>query len=380
MSDVSDVLVLGAGVIGAAVAGELATRGARVRLLDPRTPGQGATQASAGMLAPHTEARTPESFAALCVEALDCYDGFVAGVRRDTDQPFEYTRCGTVEVALAADTAGHLRREADRLSGVAGLGARWVDAAELSAAEPSLSPHAAGALIVGTQGFVAVPPFLSAVVSAARRRGVRIHTGVTASAIVRGASNLRVETSHGEHTAGHVIVCAGSWSTNITVDGEPTVPVRPVRGQLLHIRPRQPLTSRILWGPRCYLVPWSDGSILVGATVEEAGYDERTTLEGVAQLTAAAIELVPSLADAALVGARVGLRPATPDGLPVIGPWRHDPRIVFATGHYRNGVLLAPITAAMVADLVIDGRAHRALSGLGPDRFVPSFASPGGGR
>ena len=161
---------------------------------------------------------------------------------------------------------------------------------------------------------------------------------------------------------------AGSWVGRIDI-GEPAAPgVRPIRGQVLLLRPRVPVTSRILWGPRCYLVPRADGCLLVGATVEDVGFDESTTIAGLSGLMQAAIELVPALADAALVEVRAGLRPVTRDELPVIGARAGEPGLVYAAGHYRNGALLAPITARIVADAVLDGRRHPALDALGPDR------------
>ncbi len=372
------MLVLGAGIIGAAVAGELARRGLKVRVLDGRAPGQGASQASAGMLAPHTEARTPASFAALCVEGLGRYDDFVARLRQETDEPFDYARCGTVEVALDEAHAAKLQLEAKELARLPGVEARWLDASEATTQEPALTEETVGAIVVGTHGFVAVSAFVAAILSAAQRRGAIVETGIVATSVVPASDGVRVRTSKEDYTAGAVVVCAGCWSGQLSIGGE-KLPVYPVRGQLLHLRPRVALSQRILWGPSCYLVPWADGTLLAGATVEDVGFDERTTVDGIRTLGAAASELVPALRDAGLVAARAGLRPATPDGLPAIGSWRDDRRLIVATGHYRNGVLLAPITASMVADLLIDGRQHPLLADFAPDRFTRSLTTPGGG-
>jgi glycine oxidase len=330
------------------------------------------------MLAPHTEARTPASFAALCVEALGCYDDFVARLRHETTHPFEYARCGTVEVALDEAHAAKLRLEAKDLARLPGVEARWLDASEATTEEPPLTEETLGAIVVGTHGFVAVSAFVAAMLAAAQRRGAIVESGIAATSVAPAPDGIHVRTSKDDYIAGAVVVCAGCWSGQISIGGE-ALPVYPVRGQLLHLRPRVPLSTRILWGPRCYLVPWADGTLLAGATVEDAGFDERTTVDGVRTLGAAAIELVPALRDAELVGARVGLRPATRDGLPMIGSWRDDRRLIVATGHYRNGVLLAPITASMVADLLIDGRPHPLLADFTPDRFTRSLTTPGGG-
>ena len=168
--------------------------------------------------------------------------------------------------------------------------------------------------------------------------------------------------------ARHVVVAAGSWSGQIAIDGAPPLPVRPVRGQLLQLAWDGPPLQRILWGPRCYLVPSTPGTILVGATVEEAGFDERITVAGVRDLLDAACDLVPALRHATFTGARVGLRPATPDGMPIIGSSAKR-GVVYATGHFRNGVLLAPLTARAVADLVLDNKREPLMDAAAPGRL-----------
>jgi len=156
----------------------------------------------------------------------------------------------------------------------------------------------------------------------------------------------------------------------VRVAGVDTPPVRPIRGQLLHLSwPGVERPSRIVWGLRCYAVPWSDGSLLVGATVEDVGFDETWTVSGVHDLTKAAIELLPKTLHASIDAVRVGLRPATPDNLPAIGPFAKAPRVIAATGHYRNGVLLAPLTAKLVADAMIYNRMDPLLELVKPSRF-----------
>jgi glycine/D-amino acid oxidase-like deaminating enzyme len=165
-----------------------------------------------------------------------------------------------------------------------------------------------------------------------------------------------------------VVIAAGSWSADMALGGA-RVPVRPIRGQLLQLRLARPAISRVVWGERCYVVPWLDGSLLVGATVEDVGFDERPTAAGVRVLLDAATELVPEVAAAAFEEVRVGLRPATSDELPVIGASSTMRRVFYATGHYRNGVLLAPLTALAIADLVLEGRERPEVAAARPDRF-----------
>ena len=145
--------------------------------------------------------------------------------------------------------------------------------------------------------------------------------------------------------------------------------MRPIRGQLLRLAWQGQPLSHVIWGKDCYVVPWRDGTILVGATVEDVGFDERTTAAGVRDMLDAVCELLPEAWRATFIDARAGLRPATPDELPIIGPSPTVEGLVYATGHYRNGVLLAPLTAAIVADLIMDGRRDPALTLTSPDRY-----------
>ncbi len=164
-----------------------------------------------------------------------------------------------------------------------------------------------------------------------------------------------------------MVIAAGAWGN--AIEGVRTPPLRPVRGQLLHLGWRGHPLSTIIWGPDCYIVPRTDGTLLVGATVEEVGFDERTTAAGVRDLLDAACELLPDGKSATFLEARAGLRPATPDELPVLGSDPDTPGIIHASGHYRNGVLLAPITARVIANWVVEGKRDPVLEGFGPGRF-----------
>jgi glycine oxidase len=372
----TSVAVIGAGIVGVAIAGELARRGARVTVIDARGAGRGATQASAGMLAPFTEARPGSVLSDLCAEGLAVFDEAVARVRRDSGGDFEYARTGTVEVALDVAAAAHLRQTADDLR-ARGIEAICCDAADTAAREPALTRAALASLLIPTHGFVAVTDFVAALAAAARAYGAHFVSGAAVERVqpvspARATSSAAFTGSppRGAVPADHVVLAAGCWSGRIAIDGDPPLPMRAVRGQLLELRPRDPGVTRILWGPRCYLVPWANGALLVGATVEEGvDFDERLTVEGLRQLAEAAAELVPALADATFVQARVGLRPAAADDVPIIGASTDVPGLVYATGHFRNGVLLSPLTAAIVADLVLEGRRHPALAALSASRF-----------
>jgi glycine oxidase len=364
-----DIIVVGAGVIGCAVAYELARRGAAVELVDERPPGQGATQASAGILAPYLEVREPSPLLGLTTRSLDQYDDFVAAVRADGAAAFEYQRTGTIDIALDAAELDRLKHTVE-VAATHGIHAELIDGAAARRLEPHLTDDVIGALVISIQGFITAEAFTQALAKAAVRHGARIAEPCRVRRIATAASHVIVETDRGARHAHSVIVAAGCWSGGIYIDGASvTVPVRPVRGQLLHLAWNGPILRRVTWGGRCYLVPWDDGTLLVGATVEEAGFDDRATVAGVRDLLEAACDLVPRAWTAAFKAVRVGLRPGTPDALPVIGPSQRDARVVYATGHYRNGVLLAPVTARLVADVVLNKHIDPLLEAVSPRRF-----------
>ena len=365
----SNIIVIGAGVVGCGVACELARRGAAVRMLDDRPPGMGATQASAGMLAPFTESKDcNDAFLELAVRSLDLYDGFVKSVASRSGAPIGYQRTGTLEVATGRDHLAELEDLADRLKG-RGVGLRLLDAHAARAEEPHLSADVAGGLLIEPHGFVNAVELTRALAVAARRHGAVAIEGSRATRISRSSAGVVVETSAGTLSADAVVLAAGSWSAQVEIDGVARPPVRPVRGQLLHLAWRGTAVRRVLWGERCYMVPWADGTLLVGATMEEVGFDERTTAAGVNGLLGAVCALVPEAADAGFLSARAGLRPGSPDAMPIVGPSRAMEGLVYATGHFRNGVLLAPVTAQLVADAMLSGRIDPALEAIGPQRF-----------
>jgi glycine oxidase len=227
-----------------------------------------------------------------------------------------------------------------------------------------------GGLLIAAHGYVAAADLTHALAAAARRHKAKTIEQGRARRIHRSGDGLVVVTDRGSLRADAVVIAAGSWSGQIEVEHvRDRVPVYPVRGQLLQLGWNGPPLARVTWAERCYLVPWDDGTLLVGATVEDAGFDERTTTAGVRDLIEAACEVVPHAWTAAFTGARAGLRPATPDELPIIGRSVEVPNLVYATGHYRNGILLAPLTAQMVADLLLEQRNDPALAVTSPQRF-----------
>ena len=366
----SDILVIGAGVVGCSIAHELASRGARVAVIDERNHAAGATQASGGMLAPFSEAADDAPLLDAGRRSLDLYDTFVARVTSDSGQLVTYTRTGTLHVAQTEPGLDRLMCLHRNLATI-GVAAEAVSPAHATAGEPALGRQVLGGLLIPGQGLVSATQLTDALRTATRRLGGRFLDPATVTRVSGNERMVRVETSNGVVEAYRSVLAAGAWCTHIVVDGaECPVPVRPVRGQLLHLGWPTPQTTRIVWSERCYTVPWPDGTLLVGATVEDAGFDQRTTVAGVHSLTAAVADLFPGAADAEVRSVRAGLRPATPDGCPIIGWSESVASLFYATGHYRNGVLLAPLTAAVVADAILDNRLDPSVAHLTrPARF-----------
>jgi len=357
------ISVVGAGIVGSAVAHALAARGATVDLLDARGVGLGATRASAGILAPHIEGHIPQ-LRKLAVCSLALYDEFIRQVQQDSGLPVEYHRSGSVQVALDGEEAASLAETAESLR-TAGVECSFLDEDGARRIEPALSPHVIAALVVPSHGHVRAAQLTDALAAAAQARGARLSTSAVLG-IDGGQTAARITTSTGTIESDAVVVASGSWM----IDSRPSEPpaMTPIRGQLVHVQADTVVATRVVWGRDCYLVPWRDRSVFIGATVEDVGFDDRTTVDGVRRLLNAAAHLVPSLGRAHIEQVRVGFRPKGRDELPTIGHSATMPSVFYAVGHYRNGVLLAPLTASLVADLVLEGRARPELALVSPAR------------
>jgi glycine oxidase len=358
-----NITVVGAGVVGCAVAHELACRGARVQIIDPRGAGRGATSASAGILAPLIEGHSP-SLLRLGTCSVALWDEFIRRLQIESGLAVEYERTGTLQVALDEAQAAVLSELASRLES-ASVPHSMLDGHESAKLEPSLTVRTVAGLLVPAHGYVGPAPLIDALTRALASRGVSV-TSSRALRVDEGTEAV-LTTDSGEIRSDAVVVAAGSWSAQLL--NRPRDVVRPIRGQLLSLSTERRPAARVIWGTDCYVVPWKDGTVLVGATVEDVGFDESTTAAGVRGLLNAAVDLMPALEQARFREARAGLRPKTEDELPVIGRSSTMPHVFYAIGHYRNGVLLAPLTAALIADLVLDGRERPELSDVRPDRF-----------
>lgn len=342
------IVVVGGGVIGYSVAELLARRGADVLVVDMRGPGAGATQASAGMLVPYLEGHH-EALLTAGVRSLALYDEFIARLVDESGLSIEYARCGSLQVAQTEGGAGQLARAALHLRG-AGVEHTYLSGQEARELEPALGPLVSCGLLVPQHGYVHVGDLMAALVRSCERQGVSTLAD-RVEALRYVGDRWMLELASGDRWADAVVVAAGSWSGQL---GLSHVPVKPIRGQTIEVAAATPPLGRVVWGEDCYLVPWRRGSTIAGATVEDVGFDETPTESAATTLRAAAGRIVPSLAAAPLRRVRAGLRPATADELPLVG-WSHEhPRLMLATGHYRNGILLAPLTARLVVDALLD--------------------------
>ncbi len=364
-----DAVVIGAGLIGLSCAWRARKRGLSVLVVDRADSAGAATSGvAAGMLAPVTEADFGEE-GPLRVNLLarERWPGFAAELEEVTGLPTGYRDSGALVVAADRDDAEALRRlQGFQLS--LGLDSEWLTPSRCRALEPGLSPRIAGGILAPQDGSADPRATVRALAAAAEE----VELGVEVEAIEHdGSAVTGVRTSGGTIGCGHAVVAAGPWSASLAPAGGGP-PVRPVKGQILELRTRGAMPEpfeRVLRTPRCYLVARGDGRIVLGATVEEQGFDTSVTADGVFRLLEAAWEVLPEVGELELVGARAGLRPGTPDNTPVVGPGELD-GLVWATGHWRNGVLLAPLTADAVAGLLAGEPLPEELEGLSPARFA----------
>ena len=369
----NDMIVVGAGVIGLAIAWRAAQRGLRPVVLDAGEPGEGATGVAAGMLAPVTEADFgEEALLQLNLASARRYPDFVAELETESGIATAYRRSGTLNVAVDRDQAEELAR-LHELQRSLGLQAQWLSARQCRTMEPGLSTRIAGGIDAPGDHQVSPRLLVSALRAALERNGgrVRAHTRVDSLA-VEGGETAGVQLHSGDTLrARTVVLAAGARAGGVAVPPGARIPVRPVKGQILRLAGdrARPVCTRIVRTPEVYAVPRADGRLIVGATVEERGFDAAVTAGGVLDLLRAGYEVLPGIAELELLHAAAGHRPATPDNEPVIGE-STVPGLVWATGHWRNGVLLAPVTADAVVSLVADGELPDAVARFTPRRFA----------
>jgi glycine oxidase len=361
----TQVAVVGGGVIGAACARAAAQRGLGVTLFAPAADPAAASGASAGMLAAQIE-EADESFVPLAVRARDYYGGLAPALKDTTGIDIGLRSTGIATLALdEAEAIGLRQRVASQRQ--AGLRCDWLDEAELHERWPGANPAALGALYAPEDGCLDPAALTAALQADARRLGARIVPQPVGAIVIRDGRLAGVEVGGTRIAVEHVVIAAGAWSPQI--GGLPgAVPVTPVRGQLVATAWPDTLPPTILFHGHGYLLPRGDQAIL-GSTMEHVGFDARTTPEGIARIRTSASALCPVLATFPTVRSWAGLRPMTPDTRPIVGPDPEAAGLWYATGHGRNGILLAGITGAIIADLLATGRTDVDLAGLSVDRF-----------
>jgi glycine oxidase len=366
--------VIGAGLIGLASAWRARQRGFSVLVIDRAAePGAGASHAAAGMLAPVTEADFGEQrLVHVNLAARERWPAFAAELEEHTGLPTGYRETGALVVAADRDDAEALRR-LHELQLSLGLEAEWLAPSRCRRLEPGLSPRIAGGILAHADAQADPRATVRALADAVEE----LELGVEVEAIEHDRGRVTgVRTSAGSIECDAVVVAAGAWSPALAPDGGGP-PVRPVKGQIIELRVRGALEepiARVVRTPRCYLVARGDGRVVLGATMEEQGFDTTVTADGVYRLLEAAWEVVPEVGELELVEARAGLRPGTPDNAAIVGPGELE-GLIWATGHWRNGVLLAPLTGEAVAELLAGGNPPAELALLAPDRFHPAGAA-----
>lgn len=347
----SDILVIGGGIHGCATALRLAQAGAEVTVLERSVPGAEASTAAGGILSPGVEAQHGGPLLALAQESMRRWPSFVEELRDASGLDLAFRSEGTLRVTFDGAEAAVWEADLARLQGL-GVRALWLDAAAVRALEPEIGERVAGGYLFRDESCLDPKPLLSALVIAAEAAGVRFRSGTVRRIAVEGGRAVGVDHLSGRIAAGAVLLAAGAWTGLVEGCDLPAGAVRPVRGQMLVLESHPGFVARVVFSPRGYLVPRPDGRLLCGSTMEEAGFDKSVTASGLQQILGMALETAPALTRAAYRDSWANFRPATGDGLPILGA-AETPGLFYSTGHHRHGILLAPASADLVAATIL---------------------------
>jgi glycine oxidase len=364
----AEIVIVGGGVIGLAVARALAARGVGdILLLERAAIGMEASYAAAGMIAPQVEADEPDIFFRLLCESRDRYPAFASTLQEETGIDVEFDTTGTLYLAFTSTDEENIQRRFEWQKR-AGLPVERLTAAEARALEPIISNHVRAALKFPVDTQVESRLLVKALAESCCRRGVGLVTETrVASLRTSGGKVVGVETSSGFVATNNVVVAGGAWSSMI--QGLPDIPIEPVRGQMLCFLSEPKIADHVIYSPRGYLVPRRDGRLLAGSTTELVGYDKAVSTSGMLQISSHAFEISPRIHTLRILDSWAGLRPRAADNLPVLGPCGEIKGLVYATGHYRNGILLAPLTGELIASAIIDEIIPPLLTAFTADRF-----------
>ena len=366
------VAIIGGGLCGMGIGWRLAAAGCSVDLFERDTVGRSASWAAAGMLAANVEAEPGEEMLlSLDLDSQRRWPAFAEELEALSGVDLGYRDEGTIVVAIDRDDAEALRFTYDFQRGL-GLDIEWMTGGQARRLEPHLSPGVTAAVRSTLDHQVDNRQLVVALEKVCRTAGVRVHENTAVKAVdISDGRVTGVQTATGAHRADFVLMAAGAWSYDI--DGLPPTarpPVRPLKGQMLGLRmdPRAPIVDHVVWGPGIYIVPRKNGRLILGATVEDKGFDSDMTAGGVFRLLEAAWEALPQIEELPLDEMWVGFRPTSRDDAPILGPTPVE-GLVMATGHHRNGILLAPVTIDAISDFILNGVLESAIEPFGVDRF-----------
>jgi glycine oxidase len=364
---VPDVIIVGGGIIGCATAYYLAKEGAGVTVLERGEVSGEASGAAAGMLAALSdEGGRPTFFQQLCDDSLRLFESLLP-VLRETGVDIRHRTVDILHVAVTETETAALKQ----LHRLRGRGSGWLEAAEVGRLESSMSRHVAGAVITPAAQYVDSQRLTQALAEAARRRGATILEHSPAKRLLRQGNRIRaVETASDSHESDIVLLAGGPWTMALAGRLGTHVPTRPVRGQMLSLESPPGGLHHMVWGTRAYLIPREDNQTYVGATVEEAGYRKHTTRSGLSGLRSGAATLVPHFRGAIQRRAWAGLRPGSPDHMPIMGRLPGWQNVWVSTGHFRNGILLAPVSGQLLQQAMLTSNPDTIPAELSPARFA----------
>jgi glycine oxidase len=373
MKSSCEVVVIGGGVIGLTIARALALRGMRdVCLIERARLGTEASFAAAGMLLPQVEAATKDDFFTLACRSRDLYASFAAALHEETGIDVELDTTGTLYLALNSTDQEEIEK-GYYFQSRAGLAIELLSTSAARALEPCISESITGALLFPHDIQVENRRLLNALANSVSNLGVNVLTGTNVDSLVIEGNRLTgVQTSSGAITCSTAVIAAGTWSSFIK---HTSFSIEPVRGQMVCLEAKPQLTRHVIFSRRGYIVPRRDGRLLAGSTSENAGFDKSVTAGGINKILQNAHEISPAISNLPIVDTWAGLRPRAADGLPVLGPCVEIDGLFYATGHYRNGILLAPITGELISEAIVEGVASPLLAPFSPERFYPKAVS-----
>jgi glycine oxidase len=365
-SSATSAIIVGGGIIGCTIAWELTRSGIHCTLIDKGALNQEASTAAAGMLGAQVETHHPGSFYELCRLSQRLYRDWSHEVNRISGISPQYIEEGILRAALTYEDEQELK---SRLPWI--QDAEWLSAADMLALEGGLSPHIRGGLRFAQDHQIHPVHLAKALQAGLHKLGCEIREWTPVLSLIERQGRIEgVQTAEGQLFADHVIVCAGAWGSSLTEPIGLQLPLFPVKGQCISLRTEGPVIRSTVFTKGCYIVPKMDGSMTIGATQEEVGFNKRCHISAVSELYTKAVQLLPGLDQAELVNTWAGLRPGTRDGLPLLGTSIQAPGLTIAMGHYRNGILLAPATGRLIKQQLLGERTDMDLTPFSPDRLL----------